>query len=70
MSDVAKCKELLKRYSIARIPFIAINTIERARTLDILMLDKDGNQIMKNFRCRFMYTRYQKECMTSAQKRL
>lgn len=36
MSDVAKCKELLKRYSIARIPFIAINTIERGRTLDIL----------------------------------
>lgn len=36
MSDVAKSKELLKRYSIARIPFIAINTIERARTLDIL----------------------------------
>jgi SpoVK/Ycf46/Vps4 family AAA+-type ATPase len=36
MSDVAKCKELLKRYSVARIPFIAINTIERARTLEIL----------------------------------
>ena len=36
MSDVAKSKELLKRYSIARIPFIAINTIERARTLQIL----------------------------------
>lgn len=36
MSDVAKSKELLKRYSIARIPFIAVNTIERARTLDIL----------------------------------
>ena len=36
MSDVAKSKELLKRYSIARIPFIAINTIERSRTLDIL----------------------------------
>ena len=36
MSDVAKSKELLKRYSIARIPFVAINTIERARTLDIL----------------------------------
>ena len=31
MSDVAKSKELLRRYSIARIPFIAINTIERAR---------------------------------------
>ncbi len=36
MSDIAKCKELLKRYSIARIPFIAINTIERARTLEVL----------------------------------
>ena len=36
MSDVAKSKELLKRYSIARIPFIAINSIERGRTLDIL----------------------------------
>lgn len=36
MSDVAKSKELIKRYSIARIPFIAINSIEQARTLDIL----------------------------------
>ncbi len=36
MSDKAQCKELLKRYSIARIPFIAINTIERSRTLSIL----------------------------------
>lgn len=36
MSDIKKSKELLKRYSIARIPFIAINTIERARTLNIL----------------------------------
>ena len=36
MSDVAKSKELLKRYSIARIPFIAINTIERGRTLNII----------------------------------
>lgn len=36
MGNAAKSKELLKRYSIARIPFIAINTIERARTLNIL----------------------------------
>lgn len=36
MSDVATSKELLKRYSIARIPFIAINTIERGRTLELL----------------------------------
>ncbi len=32
----AKSKELLTRYSVARIPFIAINTIEPSRTLDIL----------------------------------
>lgn len=36
MSDIAKSKELLKRYSIARIPFIAINTIEPGRTLAML----------------------------------
>ena len=36
LSDANKSKELLKRYSIARIPFIAINTIEHGRTLDIL----------------------------------
>ena len=36
MSDIAQSKQLLERYSIARIPFIAINTIERARTLDVL----------------------------------
>lgn len=36
MSNVAESRELLKRYSIARIPFIAIHTIERARTLEIL----------------------------------
>ena len=36
MSDIVKSKELLKRYSIARIPFIAINTIEPSRTLDML----------------------------------
>lgn len=36
MSDIAKSKELLKRYSVARIPFVAINTIERARVLSVL----------------------------------
>ncbi len=36
MSNKQESKELIKRYSIARIPFIAINTIERLRTLDIL----------------------------------
>lgn len=36
MSDANQSRELLKRYSIARIPLITINTIERARTLEIL----------------------------------
>lgn len=36
MSDITKSKELLKRYSIARIPFIAIHTIEASRTLGVL----------------------------------
>lgn len=36
MSEAFECKELLKRYSIARIPFIAVNSIERSRTLEIL----------------------------------
>ena len=36
MSDLLGAKEELKRYSIARIPFIAVNTIERARTLKLL----------------------------------
>ena len=36
MSDIVKSKELLTRYSLARIPFIAINTIEPSRTLDML----------------------------------
>ena len=36
MSDIGKSKELLKRYAIARIPFVAVNTIEAGRTLDLL----------------------------------
>lgn len=36
MSDAAKCKELLQQYSIARIPFIVIDSMEKARTLEIL----------------------------------
>lgn len=36
MSDISKSKELLKRYCIARIPFISINTIEPSRTLEML----------------------------------
>ena len=31
MSDIKKAKELLKRYSSARIPFIVINTMERVK---------------------------------------
>lgn len=47
MSDTLKSKELLKRYAIARIPFIAINTIERSRTLDIL------KEISEEISCEF-----------------
>ena len=36
MSNLAEAKKLLERYTLARIPFISINTIERARTLGIL----------------------------------
>lgn len=36
MSTLSKCKELLRQYSTARIPFIVINTIERGRTLELL----------------------------------
>lgn len=36
MNGAQQAKDLLKRYSLARIPFIAINTIERSRALDIL----------------------------------
>lgn len=36
MSDLATTKEMLKRYSVARIPFIALNTIERSRSLKII----------------------------------
>ena len=34
--DIASGKQLLRRYSIARIPFIAIDTIERGRVLEVL----------------------------------
>lgn len=44
MSDLAKSKELLTRYSKARIPFVAVSTIERARTLEILKeVSKENN---------------------------
>lgn len=36
MTRVAECKELMKRYSIARIPLIVVDTIERSRTLEML----------------------------------
>lgn len=36
MSGIKETKELLTRYSIARIPFIALNTIERSRALGLL----------------------------------
>lgn len=36
MGSVKECKDLMKRYSIARIPLIVIDTIERSRTLDML----------------------------------
>jgi SpoVK/Ycf46/Vps4 family AAA+-type ATPase len=36
MNDTSSTKELLRRYTIARIPFIAINTTERGRALEIL----------------------------------
>ena len=45
MSDIAKSKELLKRYSIARIPFIAVNTIEPGRTLDMLKVISEELQL-------------------------
>ncbi|ALS35936.1 SpoVK/Ycf46/Vps4 family AAA+-type ATPase [Enterococcus rotai] len=36
MGSINECKDLMRRYSIARIPLVVINTIERARTLEIL----------------------------------
>lgn len=36
MSNLAEAERLLERYAIARIPFVAINTIERPRALDAL----------------------------------
>lgn len=45
MSDIETSKELLKRYAIARIPFIAVNTIESGRTLDIFKEIADDLQL-------------------------
>ena len=36
MSNIIECKKLLKRYLVARIPFISINTVETGRALDLL----------------------------------
>ena len=36
MSSIEESRDLLFRFTIARIPFIAINTIERARTLELI----------------------------------
>ena len=51
MSDTAKSKELLTRYSIARIPFIAINTIEPGRTLE--MLKEISEDLQLPFSCTY-----------------
>ncbi len=45
MSGIVQSKELLTRYSIARIPFVAINTIEPGRTLDMLKEISEDLQI-------------------------
>lgn len=36
MSDITKCRELLMRYSLARIPFVTIDSIEKSRALEVL----------------------------------
>ena len=36
MSNVKDCKQMMERYLKARIPFIAINSIERGRVLELL----------------------------------
>lgn len=45
MSDTRKSKDLLLKYSKARIPFIVINTIEPGRTLDMLKEISDELQL-------------------------
>lgn len=47
MSERKECKELMERYAIARIPFIAINTIESSRALKML------EEIAKDLRLHF-----------------
>ena len=45
MSDIQTCKKLLSRYTIARIPFIAVNTIEPGRTLEMIKEISDELQL-------------------------
>jgi SpoVK/Ycf46/Vps4 family AAA+-type ATPase len=47
MSNIVESKELLWRYTLARIPFIAINTIERGRTLELIK--KVANELAMTF---------------------
>ena len=46
MSSLTEAKKLLQRYTLARIPFVSINTIERARTLDILKEVANDNGLL------------------------
>ena len=61
--DAATSKELLRRYSIARIPFIAINTIERGRALE--MLKEIANSLSLQF---FVHTLSKGICDISSGK--
>lgn len=45
MSDIKKCRELLTRYSLARIPFITIDSIEKSRALEVLREVSDELQL-------------------------
>jgi SpoVK/Ycf46/Vps4 family AAA+-type ATPase len=47
MADVQSCVKILERYSIARIPFISVNTSERSRVLEIV------KQVADNIRLPF-----------------
>ncbi|WP_438782250.1 AAA family ATPase [Enterococcus sp. DIV0187] len=44
---MTEVKDLMRRYSIARIPFITINTVERSRTLEML------NEVAQDLTLRF-----------------
>ena len=36
MASLKKCQDLMERYAVARIPFIALQTVERGRALEML----------------------------------